>query len=49
MTCRLPKAKKNYSQCPLVTYGCIDQGLKHWQFLGKYRFKIVKVKDFKIK
>ena len=51
MTCRLQKAKKkkNYCKGPLFTYGCINQGVKHWLFLGKYRFKVVKVEDCKIK
>ena len=50
MTCRLQKAKKkNYFKGPLFTYGCINQGVKHWLFLGKYRFKVVKVEDCKIK
>ena len=47
MTCRLPKAKKNYCKGPLFTYGCINQGVKHWLFSGKYRIKEVKLKDFK--
>ena len=47
MTCRLPNAK-NYCKGSLFTYGCINQGVKHWLFLSKYRLKVVKVKDFKI-
>ena len=48
MTCRLPKAK-DYGKDPLFKYGCINQGPKHWLFLSKYRFKVVKVEDFIIK
>ena len=43
------KQKKNYFKGPLFTYGCINQGVKHWLFLGKYHFKVVKVEDCKIK
>ena len=34
--------QKNYCKGPFSTYGCINQGVKHWLFLGKYRFKEVK-------
>ena len=49
MNCILPKVKKNYCKDTLFTYGCISHGVKHWLFWGKYRFKVVKVKDFKLK
>ena len=49
MTRRLPKVKKDSGKGTLFTYGCISQGVKHWLFLGKYRFKVLKVKDFKLK
>ena len=41
--------QKNYYKGPLFSYECINQGVKHWLFLGKYRLKVVKVKDYKIK
>ena len=41
--------QKNYCKGPLFTYGYVNQEVKHWLFLGKYRFKVVKVKYSKIK
>ena len=41
--------QKNCYKGPSFTYACINQGVKHWLFLGKYRFKEVKSKDRKIK
>ena len=41
--------QKNYCKGPLSIYGCINEGVKHWLFLGKCRFKEVKLKDYKIK
>ena len=41
--------QKNYWKDHLFTYGCINQGVKQGLFLGKYRFKVVKAKDCKIK
>ena len=32
----------------ILIYGCINQGEKHWLFLGKYRLKVVKLKDSEI-
>ena len=40
---------KNYSKGPLFINGCINVEVKHWLFLGKYCFKVVKVKDCKTK
>ena len=48
MTCGLPKAK-NYCKGHLFKYEFINQGVKHWVLLGKYRFKVVKVNYCKIK
>ena len=36
--------QKNYCKGPLFTYGCINQGVKHWLFFGNYRIKVVKEK-----
>ena len=41
--------QKTCSTGSLFTYECINQGVKHWLFLGKYCLKVVKVKDYKIK
>ena len=43
------KSKRSYYKGPLFTYGCINQRVKHWLFLDKYPFKVVKVKDCKMK
>ena len=48
MTSRL-QIRKSQCKVPLFTYGCTSQGVKHWLFFDKYRIKIVKVKDCKIK
>ena len=34
--------QKTFFEGPLFTYGCINQGVKHWLFFSNYRIKIVK-------
>ena len=41
--------QKTFFEGPLFTYGCINQGVKHWLFFSNYRIKIVKVKDYNCK
>ena len=48
MTCRLQKAKE-LLQGSFAYYACINQGVKHWLFLGKYHLKLAKVKNCKVK
>ena len=43
------QTQEKYWKSPLFAYGCINQGVKDWLFLGKYPFKVAKVKDCKIK
>ena len=43
------KKQKNCCKGSLFTQRCINKWVKHWLFLGKYRFKVVKLKDCKIK
>ena len=48
MTCRLPKANK-LLQGSFVYIWIYKSGCKTLAVLGKYRFKVVKLKDCKIK
>ena len=41
--------QKSYYKGPLFIYRCINQGVKHWLFLVKYRFKVVNEKGCNIK
>ena len=46
MTCRLRKARKPLQES-FVYIWMFNQGVKHRLFLGKYRLKVVKLKDSK--
>ena len=49
MTCRLPKAKKLLQGSFVYLWMYKSKGKTFAVLGGKYRFKVVKVKDFKIK